>query len=585
MPPRARGGANVRRPGGPRAAGSVPRGPQQGGDATAPAGQDAPRQDSPRRDAPRRDARRQDAPRQDARRSAKQPRRPDPRRAAYDVLSAVHERAAYANLLLPRMLAERGLAGRDAALATELTYGTLRGQGGYDAVLTACSDRPLDKLDPPVLLVLRLGTHQLLNTRVGAHAAVATSVDLAKSVAGPRVSGYVNAVLRRVATRDFDAWLAIVAPSAATDPDGHLAIRYSHPRWIVDAYRAALGDAADAPFTSPAAAHGQARATSAAAGPVTAKPAAADPAVVTELEAALAAGNARPRVTLATFPAGPGRDQVMPENAELGRWSKYAFTLASGDPAPLTEGGRAAVQDEGSQLAAIALSLAPVVPRRPGAGEHGEHEQAGEAGAAGERWLDLCAGPGGKSRLLYGLAAERGARLVAAELHPHRAALVRGALSAASTAATGPLPGFAVLAADSTRPAWPDGGFDRVLADVPCSGLGALRRRPEARWRKSPADLPAFAGLQRDLLAAALAAVRPGGVVAYVTCSPVPQETTDVVAAVAGETSDVMILDTPAVLSWVPGVRSSGSQFAQLWPQRHSTDAIFVALLLRRGEQ
>jgi 16S rRNA (cytosine967-C5)-methyltransferase len=485
------------------------------------------------------------------------------------VLAAVHEREAYANLLLPRLLAERGLAGRDAALATELTYGTLRGQGSYDAVLAACSDRPLEKLDPPVLLVLRLGTHQLLNTRVGAHAAVATSVDLAKSVAGPRVSGYVNAVLRRVATRDLDAWLAIIAPSTATDPDGHLAIRYSHPRWVVDAYRAALGDTADAAVENDPAASAAGR-------------------DVTELEAALAAGNARPKVTLATFPAGPDRDQVMPEDAEPGRWSRYAFTLASGDPAPLTAGGRAAVQDEGSQLAAIALSLAPVSSRQAGTGdEAGSRSTAGGAGGAGggeECWLDLCAGPGGKSRLLYGLAAERGARLVATELHPHRAALVRDALSAASTAATGPLPGFAVLAADGTRPAWPEGGFDRVLADVPCSGLGALRRRPEARWRKSPADLPAFARLQRDLLSAALAAVRPGGVVAYVTCSPVPQETTDVVAAVTGEAPDVIILDTATVLSWVPGVRSSGSQFAQLWPHRHGTDAIFVALL-RRGEQ
>ena len=127
-----------------------------------------------------------------------------PRRTAYDVLAAVRDRGAYANLLLPRLLAERQLTGRDAALATELAYGTLRGQGTYDAVLAACSDRPLDKLDPPVLDILRLGAHQLLNTRIGAHAAVATSVDLAKSVVGPRVSGYVNAVLRRVATRDLD---------------------------------------------------------------------------------------------------------------------------------------------------------------------------------------------------------------------------------------------------------------------------------------------------------------------------------------------------------------------------------------------
>src|SRR6202030_321997 len=170
-----------------------------------------------------------------------------PRRTAYDVLKAVRDREAYANLLLPKLLADRQLTGRDAALATELAYGTLRGQGTYDAILAACSDRPLDKLDPPVLDILRLGAHQLLNTRIGAHAAVATSVDLAKWVVGPRVSGYVNAVLRRVATRDLDAWLDIVAPSPAADPIGSLATRYSHPRWIVAAYRAALGDAADGP--------------------------------------------------------------------------------------------------------------------------------------------------------------------------------------------------------------------------------------------------------------------------------------------------------------------------------------------------
>ena len=251
----------------------------------------------------------------------------NPRRAAYQVLAAVENREAYANLLLPKLLADRDITGRDAALATELAYGTLRGQGTYDAVLAACSDRPLDKLDPPVRQILRLGAHQLLATRIGAHAAVATSVDLAKQVVGPRVSGYVNAVLRRVATRDLDAWLAIVAPDPATDADGNLAVRYSYPRWIVAAYRAALGDAADA-----------------------------------ELEAALAEGNARPKVTMATLPGGPDRDQVMPADAEPGRWSPYAFTLDSGNPADLIASGRAAVQDEASQLAAIALTRAPLAP-------------------------------------------------------------------------------------------------------------------------------------------------------------------------------------------------------------------------------
>jgi len=466
-----------------------------------------------------------------------------PRRAAYDVLAAVEDREAYANLLLPKLLAERSIVGRDAAFATELAYGTLRGQGTYDAVLAACSDRPLGKLDPPVRHVLRLGTHQLLATRVGAHAAVATSVDLVKSVAGPRASGYVNAVLRRVATRDMDAWLEIVAPDPMADADGNLATRYSHPRWIVAAYRDALGDADDA-----------------------------------ELEAVLDAGNARPRVTLATFPGGPPPAEVMPEDAVPGRWSPYAFTLTSGDPYPLIESGLAAVQDEASQLAAIALSRAPVAAAKP------------DAARADELWLDMCAGPGGKSRLLEGLAAGTPdglgprARLIAAELHPHRAVLVKNALTRVpGSAVAGPDPSAAgaVVVADGTRPPWRDGAFDRVLVDVPCSGLGALRRRPEARWRKSEFDLRALAASQRALLRSALAACRPGGVVAYVTCSPVSAETRDVVNAVVGDVPGVEILDAPEVLRDVPGTRSPSPLFAQLWPHRHGTDAIFIALLRR----
>ncbi len=545
-------------------------------------------------------------------RRPRSPRPADPRRTAYDVLAAVRDREAYANLLLPRLLADRQLSGRDAALATELAYGTLRGQGTYDAVLATCSDRPLEKLDPPVLDVLRLGTHQLLSTRVGAHAAVATSVDLAKSVAGPRVSGYVNAVLRRVATRDLDAWLDIVAPDPATDPDGNLAVRFSHPRWIAAAYRAALGESAGASFTGlePASREfprggpagqpvPQAAATEAPAHPAGtaatqgaagdedsgdravelagAEPAAAP--VVTELEAALAAGNARPRVTLAAFPAGPPRDEIMPAGAEPGRWSPYAFTLAGGDPAPIVESGAAAVQDEGSQLAAIALSRAPVTPR-PAENEPAAPRPA-EGEPAAERWLDMCAGPGGKARLLYGLAAERGARLTAAELHPHRAALVRDALTAAGRNIAGEPTAFEVLVADSTKPPWPAGAFDRVLLDVPCSGLGALRRRPEARWRKTEADLAELTALQRALLDSALTAVRPGGVVAYVTCSPVPAETSAVVTDVAASRPGTEVLDASAALPAIPAERATNPLFAQLWPHRHGTDAIFIALLRR----
>jgi 16S rRNA (cytosine967-C5)-methyltransferase len=455
------------------------------------------------------------------------------RRAAYDVLAAVADRAAYANLLLPKVLAERSIAGRDAALATELAYGTLRGLGTYDAMLTVCSDRPLDELDPPVLRVLRLGAHQLLATRIGNHAAVATSVDLAKDVAGPRVAGYVNAVLRRVSTRDLDQWLALVAPDREIDPDGYLAVRYSYPRWIIGSYREALGDPS-----------------------------------VAELEAALAAGNDRPRVTMAVFPCGPGREDVMPRDAEPSRWSPYGFTLAGGDPAGLVADGRAAVQDEASQLAAIALAAAPCGPGTPGA------------------WLDMCAGPGGKARLLYGLAESAGARLVAADVHPHRAALVKKALDSVPHGGRGVCAGAgaAVVVADSTWSPWRDAAFERVLVDVPCSGLGALRRRPEARWRKTESGIPALAELQRSLLRSAIAATRPGGVVGYVTCSPVPAETSDVVNAVVSGTDGVEILDAPAILPEVPDLRSASPRFAQFWPHRHGTDAIFVALLRRSSQ-
>jgi 16S rRNA (cytosine967-C5)-methyltransferase len=452
-------------------------------------------------------------------------RRIDPARlVAFEVLRAVRERDAYANLVLPALLRERGLAGRDAAFATELGYGTLRGQGTYDAVIAACSSRGLDQIDPPVRDVLRLGAHQLLATRVGAHAAVATSVDLAREVSGPGVAGFVNAVLRRMAARDLEAWIAATAPSRADDLLGHLAVRYSCPAWIVAAFAASLGE---------------------------------DPAAgLTGTEAALAACSARPQVALCAVPGLASQAELVAAGAGPARWSPFGAYLEHGDPATVAAvaEGRAAVQDEASQLAALALARADV-------------------GAPDRRWLDLCAGPGGKARLLAGLAAGRGARLLAADARLHRARLVRAAVTGAA----------GVIVADGTAPAWQPGSFDRVIADVPCSGLGALRRRPEARWRKSPADVAALGSLQRRLLVSALDAARPGGAVAYVTCSPHVGETRAVVADVLHGRDDIAVLDAPAVLAEVPGLRCPGpdGRYAQFWPHRHGTDAIFLALLQR----
>ena len=441
--------------------------------------------------------------------------RVDPaRRAAYDVLRAVDERDAYANLLLPSMLTARGITGRDAAFATELTYGTLRGLGTYDAVLAACSDR--DDLDPEVRDVLRMGTHQLLATRIGSHAAVATSVDLVKDVCGLRPSGFVNAVLRRVSTRDLDTWVGLVAPDRDKDEAAYLSVKHSYPRWIVDAFRLALGDAE------------------------------------AETEQALAAGNVRPEVVLAVLPSA---DALVTSTGERTEWSPFGLRLTGGgDPTSLIAAGQAAAQDEASQLVALAISRVPLTD------------------SATAAWLDLCAGPGGKTRVLTHLAAGQQARLVAGELRPHRARRVKDAA-----------PQAAVVVADGLHIPWRAGAFDRVLADVPCSGLGSLRRRPEARWRKTPADIPELAALQRGLLSSAIDSARPGGVVAYVTCSPHLAETHDVVTAVVAARTDVTILDAPALLPEVPDLAApSDSRFAQFWPHRHGTDAMFLALL-RRG--
>ena len=435
------------------------------------------------------------------------------RLTAYDVLDGVSSRAAYANLLLPQLLRERQLEPRDAAFATQLAYGTLRATGTLDAVLSRLVSRPLAELDPRVLDLLRLGAYQLIDLRVPAHAAVDTTVALTRAIVGTGASGLVNAVLRKVgAGGDRAAWLAALEPA---DEDERLALTTDHPRWIVQAWRDALGSEA-------------------------------------EVEPALLADDAAPEVHLVARHIA--RDELAAESGgEPGPWSPYAVRLPSGDPGklPAIRSGVAAVQDEGSQLAALALTRAPL-----------EGPDAA--------WLDMCAGPGGKAGLLAAVRPA-GVRLTAADRSEHRAELVRGALAGEDD--------VEVRVTDGTEPDWPAGSFDRVLLDAPCTGLGALRRRPEVRWRRTAEDVAPLADLQRRLLDSALASVRPGGVVAYVTCSPHAAETVDVVAA-AAQRDDVEVLPVAPLFPEVPDLARGDA--AQLWPHRHGTDAMFMALLRRR---
>jgi 16S rRNA (cytosine967-C5)-methyltransferase len=449
------------------------------------------------------------------------------RRAAYEAIAAVHRDDAYANIVLPRLLRENRILGRDAALATELTYGTLRSQGQLDAIIADAAGRPVERIDPPARDALRIGAYQLLHTRVPPHAAVTTTVDLVRLVA-PGAVGFANAVARRISERDLPSWLASVAPSESDDPVGYLSVVDAHPQWLVRAYMDALGED------------------------------------LGEVAAALAANNERPLVHLC---ARPGRitaaELAHDVGGMVGAYSPYAVYLPEGAPGDIAAVARGAaqVQDEGSQLVATALTLAPLT-------------------GSDERWLDLCAGPGGKAALLGALAVQRGARVTAIEVTPHRAGLVE------QTVAGLPVD---VVCADGREagdhPAMPAGGFDRVLVDAPCTGLGSLRRRPESRWRRQPSDLPPLTRLQRELLTAAIRAVRPGGVVAYVTCSPHQVETRVTVAETirrlpSSTASTVELIDArPCLPAELPELGDGPT--VQLWPHRHGTDGMFLALLRR----
>ncbi len=435
----------------------------------------------------------------------------------------MHRDDAYANLALAEILRGMALSGRDAAFATELTYGTLRSLGTIDLIVAAAAGREVARIDPPARDALRLGAYQLLYTRVPAHAAVSQTVDLVRSVA-TGAAGFANAVMRTISETPLESWLERLAPAYEDDPVGNLAVRYNHPPWIIRSFAESLGgDLED----------------------------------TTRL---LIEDNQPPVVHLC---ARPGRADAVELADEVdgtpGAFSPYAVYLNGGSPRELAAlaDGRAHVQDEGSQLVAAALLAAPIEGRDT-------------------RWLDLCAGPGGKTGLLGAIAALRGAEVTAVEVAEHRARLVEHA--------TEGMP-VTVLPMDARSvgrdPDLPEESFDRVLVDAPCTGLGSLRRRPESRWRKQPADLPPLTKLQRELLVAALRAVRPGGVVAYVTCSPHMVET-QVTVTEGSRRSGVGVDFVDARPLLPPGMPGLGSgPTVQLWPHRHGTDAMFLAVLRR----
>lgn len=437
--------------------------------------------------------------------------RPDAARLlAFEVLTHVNRHEAYANLILPSSLGESSLEPRDKGFVTELVYGTLRMQGRHDWILSQVSQRPWESVDPGIIDVARLGVHQLYEMRVPTHAAVSATVELARKVLGESKATYINALLRKISVRELSDWLAII--DAIADPTERLAIKYSHPEWIVSSYFDLLKDES-------------------------------------EVVKALAANNVPAAPTLVSWPGRSSQEDLLALGGTPTEYSPFGATSV-GIPSEidLVRKRRAGIQDEGSQIVAYVFS---------------------QAAMEKESWLDLCAGPGGKAALISSIAVQNGKEFVANEISPARARLVEQVIA-----------GGEVWVGDGRTLSEKGKVFGAVIADVPCTGIGALRRRPEVRWRRKPSDLSGLTKLQGELLDSAISLIPIGGIVGYATCSPHLAETKVQVSAALKRHSNIrQVSVVPYLPSNLQEAVVNGSM--QLWTHRHGTDAMFLTLFER----
>jgi 16S rRNA (cytosine967-C5)-methyltransferase len=453
------------------------------------------------------------------------------RRVAAAVLRRVEDEGAYADRALAGEAARAGLEAREHAFATALAYGAVQRRRTLDHLIEALAGRPVQRLDPPVRDALRLGLLQLLfMDGVAPHAAVDQSVELAKA-AGAGASRLVNAVLRRAAREGR----ALIDFDDAT-PEG-AALRHSVPDWIARLWWDALGpDDARALL-----AHVNEPAETA----LRVNTLVADPG---EVAAALAARgvNVRRSGALATAPApggaaaadpaadGPAGERPAAAGAPLAALPEALVVDGPFDARhdPLWDAGALVAQSRGAMLAARMLAPEP-----------------------GMRVLDLCAAPGGKATHLAALMRGEG-QVVAVERHPGRAQAMERTVERLRATST-----VKVETADAATPRT-DGPFDAVLVDPPCSGLGTLQGRPDRRWRATEEAIEPLAILQREILAAGAAALRPGGALLYATCTISPRENEQVVEA--------FLNDHPGFVL---------DRATQLLPHRDGTDGFFLARL------
>jgi 16S rRNA (cytosine967-C5)-methyltransferase len=450
-------------------------------------------------------------------RSGKQKPQSDPRALAWRVLQRV-EQGGYADILLGQALSRAVLAPADRALAVRLVYGTLAWQLYLDHLLAGFCVRPLAELDPPIRVLLRMAMFQLCQLqRVPAFAAVDTAVELAKSYKHGAAVGLVNAVLRRAAT----GWQGVPLPARDRDPAGYLSVRYSHPRWLVERWLAELGQE--------------------------------------QTEALLRANNEPAPTTLRVNCMRAKREEVLEAlrrdglHGVPGSFSPAAIVIGGFDPAshPLYQNGRYSVQGEAAQLVSYLVAPNP-----------------------GERVLDLCAAPGGKSLHLAELMNNQG-EVVAVDTQQKGLAQLRAEARRLGISIV-----KAVLA-DARGWSDPAGLFDRVLLDAPCSGLGTLRQHPEIRWRRSPESIEQLAVLQRELLEAASRHVRPGGVLVYATCTIVRAENDEVVEDFLGKHCDFVRESPPPepVIPWAAVIDRHGA--LRTFPHQHGLDGFFGVRLRR----
>jgi 16S rRNA (cytosine967-C5)-methyltransferase len=455
------------------------------------------------------------------------------RKIAYEVLRRVEAEGAYASDVLHSELGDR-VRQDDAALATEVTLGVLRWRGLLDFLLERSLKKSVARLDLPVAIALRMGLYQLrFLGRIPARAAVNESVELVKRARKTSATSLVNAVLRR-ATAEAKEPAEKFLPSGIP-PAERLGILHSHPAWLVERWLARFG----------------------------------------ELETAslLQANNRTPRLSCSVHNAKRREDilnglQESGLRLEPGLLLNGAFAVNGGSPTR-TEAfkrGDISIQDEASQAIPLLLDVQP-----------------------GDRALDLCAAPGGKTPTLARNAGKSGL-IVAADRHAHRLRAMRDQFKRLDLRETR----LVELDAAKTLPFAIE--FDRILVDAPCSGTGTLARHPEIRWRLRPEQLRELNHLQSALLATALKQLAPGGRLVYSTCSLEVEENEDVVAGVLREFPDVSRVPAKEGARSIsthlaPGVDAKSlfdevGQF-HVEPGAYQTDGFFAALLEknRKGER